>query len=188
LAAGRPERLAPRILRYPHLAERPAAVYSQEDVRRVIAFASKRYVTVVPEFGLAGESGPVVEAYPEMACGATLRAPVRGRGVCRRCLTEIVELFPQRWTSRSRSPAGSGRTRSGGASSGCSAPADAAWRATRRWRASAAQPRPAALYAFDPAAGGGAAGAIAGGEAALALDGVPAMARPGRLAERFGRR
>ncbi|UYZ63638.1 beta-N-acetylhexosaminidase [Hymenobacter weizhouensis] len=42
--------------------------YTQEQIRDVVAYARKRYVTIVPEIEMPGHSVAVLAAYPELAC------------------------------------------------------------------------------------------------------------------------
>jgi hexosaminidase len=42
--------------------------YTQEQIRDVVAYAQRRYVTVVPEIEMPGHSVAVLAAYPELAC------------------------------------------------------------------------------------------------------------------------
>jgi len=42
--------------------------YTQEDVKEVVEYAHKRYVTVVPEIELPGHATAAIAAYPELSC------------------------------------------------------------------------------------------------------------------------
>ena len=42
--------------------------YTQDQIREVVAYARKRYVTIVPEIEMPGHSVAVLAAYPELAC------------------------------------------------------------------------------------------------------------------------
>ncbi|MBG8553929.1 beta-N-acetylhexosaminidase [Hymenobacter guriensis] len=42
--------------------------YTQDQVRDVVAYAQKRYVTIVPEIEMPGHSVAILAAYPELAC------------------------------------------------------------------------------------------------------------------------
>ena len=42
--------------------------YTQEQVKDIVAYAQKRYVTVVPEIEMPGHSVAILAAYPELAC------------------------------------------------------------------------------------------------------------------------
>ncbi|WP_210514705.1 beta-N-acetylhexosaminidase [Hymenobacter terricola] len=42
--------------------------YTQAEIRDVVAYAQKRYVTIVPEIEMPGHSVAVLAAYPELAC------------------------------------------------------------------------------------------------------------------------
>lgn len=42
--------------------------YSQEEIREIVAYASERYITVIPEIELPGHALAALAAYPEFAC------------------------------------------------------------------------------------------------------------------------
>jgi hexosaminidase len=42
--------------------------YTQDEVREVVAYATERYITVVPEIEMPGHSVAVLAAYPELGC------------------------------------------------------------------------------------------------------------------------
>jgi len=44
--------------------------YTQEEIRRVVAYAAARHVTVIPEIEMPGHSLAALAAYPELACTA----------------------------------------------------------------------------------------------------------------------
>jgi hexosaminidase len=64
------------IKKYPKLTEvgawrgpeRYGGVYTQDDVREVVAYAKSRYVTIVPEIEMPGHSQAALAAYPELSC------------------------------------------------------------------------------------------------------------------------
>jgi hypothetical protein len=43
--------------------------YTQDDIREIVAYAQKRFVTIIPEIELPGHSSAAVAAYPELSCG-----------------------------------------------------------------------------------------------------------------------
>ncbi len=45
--------------------------YTQEEIREVIAYASERHITVVPEIDVPGHAAALIAAYPEFGCGPT---------------------------------------------------------------------------------------------------------------------
>jgi hexosaminidase len=86
--------------------------YSAADIRRVVAFAAKRHIVVVPEVDLPGHSSAALAAYPELsASGRPRSVPTQwgvadgvlslGRESVRRftndVLATLVELFPGPW-------------------------------------------------------------------------------------------
>jgi hexosaminidase len=42
--------------------------YTQEDIKRVVAYAQARHITIVPEIEMPGHSTAALQAYPEFAC------------------------------------------------------------------------------------------------------------------------
>ncbi len=87
---------------------RSGGFYTQDDVRRVVAYAAARGITVVPEIEMPGHSRAALAAYPELSCtGEQLPVP-SGWGVfddvlCPTeatftflddVLTEVLQLFP----------------------------------------------------------------------------------------------
>ena len=85
--------------------------YTQDQIKEVIAYAQKRYITIVPEIEMPGHSVAVLAAYPELACKP---GPYETRTqwgisediVCpsektfqffEDVLTEVVQLFPGKY-------------------------------------------------------------------------------------------
>lgn len=80
----------------------PAAFYTQEDIKEIVAYAKQRHITIVPEFDMPGHVTAICRSYPEISGG--------GEGVwkdftfhpCKEetfqfisnVLDEIVTLFP----------------------------------------------------------------------------------------------
>ncbi len=82
--------------------------YTQEQIREVVAYASARHITVVPEIEMPGHSLAALAAYPALGCTAEPFDVAKGWGVfddvyCSKdsvfnfledVLTEVMELFP----------------------------------------------------------------------------------------------
>lgn len=112
--------------RYPELTEigavrRPASAgttvptpidgyYAKDDIRRIVAYAAERHVTVVPEIEMPGHAQAAIAAYPELGTGG--RPAVSNRwGVhtelfnvdeatfafLERVLDEVIALFPSQY-------------------------------------------------------------------------------------------
>jgi len=80
--------------RYPALTA-GAAHYSRADVRAVVAYAARRYVTVVPEIDLPAHAGAALRAYPRLACGnGSLCTNAAGLDFARNVLDEAMAEFP----------------------------------------------------------------------------------------------
>jgi hexosaminidase len=82
--------------RYPALRAREG--YSQAGVREVVAYAARRYVTVVPEIDLPAHADAALRAYPRLACGAgTLCTRGPGLEFARNVLGDALAEFPSRY-------------------------------------------------------------------------------------------
>ncbi|PSU33886.1 beta-N-acetylhexosaminidase [Photobacterium lutimaris] len=51
---------------FSHLTERYGGFYSQQDIREVVAYASARGITVIPEIDIPGHSRAAIKALPEL--------------------------------------------------------------------------------------------------------------------------
>ena len=85
--------------------------YTQAEIRDVVAYAQRRYVTIVPEIEMPGHSVAVLAAYPELACQpgpyeTWTKWGVNEDIVCpteptfrffEDVLTEVVALFPGKY-------------------------------------------------------------------------------------------
>ncbi|MEE6258786.1 beta-N-acetylhexosaminidase [Plantactinospora sonchi] len=85
--------------------------YSQDDLREIVAYAARRFVTVVPEIDLPGHTQAAIAAYPELGnrpdepVAVSTRWGVSSRvlnvsdetvSFFRHVLDEVLELFPSR--------------------------------------------------------------------------------------------
>lgn len=83
-----------RSRRYPALGAGSDG-YSAADVREVVAYAARRYVTVVPEIDLPAHADAALRAYPNLACAhGTLCTTGAGLAFARAVLGEAAALFP----------------------------------------------------------------------------------------------
>jgi hexosaminidase len=85
--------------------------YTQDDVREVVAYAAKRFVTVVPEIEMPGHSSAAISAYPQLGNTGRQRDVPTSWGVIndvfnaedstilflQDVLTEVMALFPSRY-------------------------------------------------------------------------------------------
>jgi hexosaminidase len=85
--------------------------YTQDDIREVVAYAAKRFVTVVPEIEMPGHSQAAIAAYPELGNSKKpMEVPVSWGVVedvfnvedstirfLQDVLTEVMSLFPSRF-------------------------------------------------------------------------------------------
>ena len=83
--------------------------YTQEQIKEVVAYAAKKYITIIPEIEMPGHSQAVLAAYPQLGCNQDKMYQVQTKwGVsndvlCPReetftfmqdVLTEVMALFP----------------------------------------------------------------------------------------------
>ncbi len=71
--------------------KRYGGFYTQNEVKEVVAYAAKRYITVIPEIEMPGHSSAAIAAYPELSCfpdettkvanGTTWSGPATGKHV-----------------------------------------------------------------------------------------------------------
>jgi hexosaminidase len=79
--------------RYPALTAGREA-YSPSDVREIVAYAARRYVTVVPEIEMPAHASAALRAYPQFACGSTLCQTGSGLEFARNVLADVMAQFP----------------------------------------------------------------------------------------------
>jgi hexosaminidase len=91
--------------------EKYGGFYTQEQIKEVVAYASNRFITVVPEIEMPGHSRAALAAYPELSCtGKQLEVPglwgVFEEIFCAKeesidflkdVLTEVLTLFPSEY-------------------------------------------------------------------------------------------
>ena len=51
---------------YPTDNQRHGGFYTQDQIKDVIAYAAKRYITIIPEIDLPGHTSAVLASYPEL--------------------------------------------------------------------------------------------------------------------------
>ena len=83
--------------------------YTQDDIREVVAYAKKRFITVVPEIEMPGHSQAALAAYPELSCSGGPFKVGTEWGIIydvycagnektfeflQDVLTEVIDLFP----------------------------------------------------------------------------------------------
>ncbi len=68
--------------------------YSPADVREIVAYAARRYVTVVPEIDFPAHAGAALRAYPRLSCGDTLCTTGAGLDFARGVLGAAMAEFP----------------------------------------------------------------------------------------------
>ena len=90
---------------------RHGGFYTQDDVREIVAYATDRFITVVPEIEMPGHSQAVIAAYPELGVTTDkveprtiwsispyiLNAEPKTIAFMQDVLEEVLELFPSPW-------------------------------------------------------------------------------------------
>ena len=109
-AAWRSETVVGHLNQKPRIydGEKHGGYYTKADIREIVAYASERNITVIPEIEMPGHATAAVAAYPELGCtGKDLEVPrewgVKEDVYCpseatftflEDVLTEIIPLFP----------------------------------------------------------------------------------------------
>lgn len=78
--------------------------YTQDDIRELVVYAQKHYVTIIPEIEMPSHSEEVLTAYPELSC---THVPYKQSDFCignektfeflENVLIEVMELFPSEY-------------------------------------------------------------------------------------------
>lgn len=87
-------------------------LYSKEDLKEIVAYASERHITVIPEIELPGHSQAALAAYPHLSCNGGPIEVANDWGVFKEIycagndstfiflediLTEVMEIFPSEY-------------------------------------------------------------------------------------------
>jgi hexosaminidase len=85
-------------------ADAHGGYYTQEQIRDIVAYAQKHYITVIPEIEMPSHSEEVLTVYPELSCSHT---PYKEADFCagnekvfefiENVLLEVMELFPSHY-------------------------------------------------------------------------------------------
>lgn len=78
--------------------------YTQEDIKELVAYAQKHFITIIPEIEMPAHSEEVLTAYPELSC---THVPYKQSDFCvgnektfeflENVLTEVMVLFPSEY-------------------------------------------------------------------------------------------
>lgn len=86
--------------------------YTKADIRRIVAYAASRHITIVPEIEMPGHASAALSAYPELSCSGGPYTPNAKGGVfagvycagndatfdfLENVLAEVMELFPGKY-------------------------------------------------------------------------------------------
>ncbi len=113
IAAYRPETLIGSYSDQPHKfdGKRYGGYYTQEEIKDVVAYASEKNVTIIPEIEMPGHAQAAIAAYPELGCTGEQLQPMTKWGVSENVycpteetfeflenvLDEVMELFPSKY-------------------------------------------------------------------------------------------
>lgn len=74
--------------------------YTKDDIREIVAYASSKYIDVIPEIEMPGHSDAATQCYPELLCENAKSGGVYCAGndhsyeFLENVLSEVIELFP----------------------------------------------------------------------------------------------
>ena len=82
--------------------------YTQEEIKEIVTYAQKRFITIVPEIELPGHSEIVFDCYPDLLCKDNQGKSLKNIGVyCANnphsyqlledVITEVIDLFPSEY-------------------------------------------------------------------------------------------
>ncbi|MBN2313353.1 MAG: family 20 glycosylhydrolase [Sedimentisphaerales bacterium] len=86
--------------------------FTQDDIREIVAYAQKRYVTIVPEIEMPGHCLAALITYPELSCTGELPSELGNNWIYKDVycpgnektfafledvLSEVINLFPSPW-------------------------------------------------------------------------------------------
>jgi len=72
--------------------------YTRSEIRDVVAYAKRRYVTIVPEIEMPSHAQAALAAYPQYGCGAgVICEDANGLRFAQTVLAEVVRDFPGRY-------------------------------------------------------------------------------------------
>ncbi|WP_295830692.1 family 20 glycosylhydrolase [uncultured Winogradskyella sp.] len=113
VAAYRKETLIGHYSNQPHQfdGKKYGGYYTQEEVKDIVAYAQKRFITVIPEIEMPGHSQAAIAAYPELGCSGDKVDVATKWGVfediycpkeetfkfLENVLDEVVALFPSEY-------------------------------------------------------------------------------------------
>ncbi|MEX0995424.1 MAG: family 20 glycosylhydrolase [Flavobacteriaceae bacterium] len=113
VAAWRDETLIGHYNDIPHQfdGKKYGGFYTQEEVKEIVAYAEKRYITIIPEIEMPGHSQAAIAAYPNLGCTGENPGVAKLWGVfdaiyCPKeetfafledVLDEVLELFPSEY-------------------------------------------------------------------------------------------
>ena len=86
--------------------------YTKEDIKEIVAYATKKHIEIIPEIELPGHSQAAIAAYPYLSCTGNRVDVANDWGVFKEIycagndsvfifledvLTEVIELFPSKY-------------------------------------------------------------------------------------------
>ncbi|MEZ4802889.1 MAG: glycoside hydrolase family 20 protein [Gelidibacter sp.] len=91
--------------------KRYGGFYTQEEIKDIVAYADKRFITIIPEIEMPGHSQAIISAYPHLGCTGKQVASATKWGVfeevlcpkedtftfLENVLDEVIQLFPSKY-------------------------------------------------------------------------------------------
>ena len=71
--------------------------YTQEEVKDVVAYAAKRYITVVPEIEMPGHGSAAIAAYPYLSCFPNEKTKIRADMISEASKAATGKLVQETW-------------------------------------------------------------------------------------------
>ena len=82
-----------------------AEFYTQEDIKEIVEYASRRFIQIIPEIDMPGHAAAAARAYPEISGGGSEKhpdftfnpGPEKTYAFLTDVLAEVAALFPSQW-------------------------------------------------------------------------------------------
>lgn len=78
-----------------------SGIYTQDDMREIVAYAAARQITVVPEFDIPGHNAAAIKVYRHLGCDSSWNALCAGREstfeFIENVLDELCDIFPSEY-------------------------------------------------------------------------------------------
>ncbi|MDX2047484.1 MAG: beta-N-acetylhexosaminidase, partial [Chitinophagaceae bacterium] len=71
--------------------------YTQEEIKDVVSYAAKRYITIVPEIELPGHASAAIAGYPDLSCFPAEKTKIRENMISEKSKTASGKLVQETW-------------------------------------------------------------------------------------------